>query len=59
MSQFWYDDETALYLAREALRIAQPEGKIALISCPTLYKTLKAEAPECDGNYQCINNSAV
>ncbi|GFG37590.1 hypothetical protein Cfor_12677 [Coptotermes formosanus] len=44
LSQFWYDDETAEYLSREALKAAGPTGKIALISCPTLYKNLKSEA---------------
>ncbi|CAN7989229.1 unnamed protein product, partial [Ixodes hexagonus] len=40
LSQFWYSDETALTLAREALRAAEG-GKIVCISCPTLYQKLK------------------
>ncbi|KDR18927.1 EEF1A lysine methyltransferase 1 isoform X1 [Zootermopsis nevadensis] len=44
LSQFWYDDETAAYLSREALSAAGPAGRIALVSCPTLYKKLKPEA---------------
>jgi hypothetical protein len=44
LSQFWYDDKTAAYLSREALRASGPTGKIALVSCPTLYKKLKSEA---------------
>lgn len=47
LSQFWYDDETATYLAREALRVTEQGGKIALVSCPTLYRKLKKEAPDC------------
>jgi hypothetical protein len=50
LSQFWYDDETAAYLSRKALRAAGPTGKIALISCPTLYKKLKSEAHNTQGN---------
>ncbi|PSN32513.1 EEF1A lysine methyltransferase 1 [Blattella germanica] len=45
LSQFWYDDETAAYLSSEALRLAGSNGKIALVSCPTLYKTLKSQSP--------------
>ncbi|KAJ9592691.1 hypothetical protein L9F63_015635 [Diploptera punctata] len=45
LSQFWYDDETAKYLTKEALRATEHGGKIALISCPTLYKTLKTDSP--------------
>ncbi|XP_059468475.1 EEF1A lysine methyltransferase 1 [Neocloeon triangulifer] len=41
LSQFWYDDETADRLAKEVLKAAGPEGKIALVSCPTLYTRLK------------------
>jgi hypothetical protein len=44
LSQFWYDDETAEYLSREARRASGPTGKIALVSCPTLYNKLKSEA---------------
>lgn len=41
LSQFWYTDETALSLAKEALRLAGEDGKIVCISCPTLYRKLK------------------
>jgi hypothetical protein len=51
LSQFWYDDETAEYLSREALKAAGPTGKIALISCPTLYKNLKSEAHNNQGKW--------
>jgi hypothetical protein len=49
LSQFWYDDETAAYLSREALRASGPTGKIALVSCPTLYKKLKSESDSNQG----------
>ncbi|KAI9558977.1 hypothetical protein GHT06_015766 [Daphnia sinensis] len=45
LSQFWYDDHTSAVLAKEALRLAGPEGKIACISCPTLYKELRKLKP--------------
>ncbi|KAL1467861.1 hypothetical protein MTO96_025939 [Rhipicephalus appendiculatus] len=41
LSQFWYSDETATALAKEALRAAGPGGAIACISCPTLYAKLR------------------
>ncbi|KAJ1521340.1 hypothetical protein ONE63_003016 [Megalurothrips usitatus] len=48
LSQFWYDDHTASTLAKEALRCAGDKGRIALVSCPTLYKPLlRLKGPEC------------
>jgi len=48
LSQFWYTESTALALAREALAAAGDGGRIACVSCPTLYKavvdTLNKEA---------------
>ncbi|KAB7498832.1 Protein-lysine N-methyltransferase n6amt2 [Armadillidium nasatum] len=41
MSQFWYSEETADALAKECLRVIEDEGKIACISCPTLYRSIK------------------
>lgn len=50
LSQFWYTESTALALAREALAAAGDGGRIACVSCPTLYKavvdTLNKEAAE-------------
>merc|ERR1719159_344644 len=48
LSQFWYTESTALALAREAFAAAGDGGRIACVSCPTLYKavvdTLNKEA---------------
>ncbi|XP_044256592.1 EEF1A lysine methyltransferase 1 [Tribolium madens] len=41
LSQFWYDDKTTENLVNVALKEVGPEGKIALVSCPTLYKKMK------------------
>lgn len=43
LSQFWYDDKTIEALVRGALNSTSANGKIALISCPTLYSKLKKE----------------
>ncbi|GLG99395.1 Protein-lysine N-methyltransferase CG9154, partial [Gryllus bimaculatus] len=45
LSQFWYSEETASALASEAIRVTENRGKIALISCPTLYPKLKSLSP--------------
>ncbi|XP_065349746.1 EEF1A lysine methyltransferase 1 [Cloeon dipterum] len=45
LSQFWYDDETADRLAQEVLTAAGPEGKIALVSCPTLFTRIRKANP--------------
>nr|CAD7256007.1 unnamed protein product [Timema shepardi] len=50
LSQFWYDDETANCLAKEACRVAGGHGSIALISCPSLYKVIKKQKPHSQGN---------
>lgn len=57
LSQFWYDDKTTEYLSREACRAAGPTGKIALISCPTLYKSLKSDAHNNQG--KCHNGTSI
>lgn len=41
LSQFWYDDATTEKLVEIALKSVEHKGKIALISCPTLYKGMK------------------
>ena len=43
LSQFWYDDKTIQAFVRGALNSTPANGKIALISCPTLYSKLKKE----------------
>lgn len=46
LSQFWYDDKTTEAFVRGALNSTSVNGKIALISCPTLYSKLKKESGE-------------
>ncbi|KAI4503957.1 hypothetical protein M0802_001360 [Mischocyttarus mexicanus] len=41
LSQFWYDDDTANTIAKGAVKSTPENGKIALISCPTLYVPLQ------------------
>uniref|UniRef100_A0A6J0UAQ4 EEF1A lysine methyltransferase 1 n=1 Tax=Pogona vitticeps TaxID=103695 RepID=A0A6J0UAQ4_9SAUR len=43
LSQFWYDDETAHWLANEAIRAAGRGGRIACISAPSVYQKLKEQ----------------
>ena len=48
LSQFWYDDKTALDLANEVIRIAEAKGKfssIACVSCPTLFIAIRQQFP--------------
>merc|ERR1719443_1096527 len=40
LSQFWYTESTAIALAKEALAAAGENGRVACVSCPTLYKAL-------------------
>jgi len=40
LSQFWYTESTAAALAKEALRAAGDGGRVACVSCPTLYKAI-------------------
>lgn len=47
LSQFWYNEETAITLAKLAIKIAGDSGSIALISCPTVYKYIKKEDSNC------------
>ncbi|XP_074841415.1 EEF1A lysine methyltransferase 1 [Carettochelys insculpta] len=43
LSQFWYDDETALCLANEAILAAGRGGRIACVSSPSVYQKLKEQ----------------
>jgi hypothetical protein len=38
MSQFWYDEETSVYLAEVVKRLAGANGKVACISCPSVFR---------------------
>lgn len=49
MSQFWYDDETTRQLVDIILKATLPNSRIALISCPTLYKDLKKACSQNEG----------
>ncbi|KAL0280910.1 UNVERIFIED_CONTAM: hypothetical protein PYX00_002064 [Menopon gallinae] len=42
LSQFWYDDDTIHQLSRSAVSKCDVGSKIALISCPSLYRTIKS-----------------
>lgn len=44
LSQFWYDDNTIDILVKIALNAVNNSGKIALVSCPSLYKKMKQAA---------------
>ncbi|CAG9864595.1 unnamed protein product [Phyllotreta striolata] len=44
LSQFWYNNNTIETLVKIAVKSVGPQGKIALISCPSLYKKLREEA---------------
>ncbi|KAM9320438.1 EEF1A lysine methyltransferase 1 [Gastrophryne carolinensis] len=44
LSQFWYDDETALNLAREAIAASGKNKRIACVSAPSIYQKLKGLA---------------
>ncbi|KAL6268826.1 hypothetical protein P5V15_001950 [Pogonomyrmex californicus] len=46
LSQFWYNDETIEAFVKGALNSTPVNGKIALVSCPTLYAKLKKECDE-------------
>lgn len=41
LSQFWYDESTISILSNIATELVQAGGKIALVSCPSLYKKIK------------------
>lgn len=49
LSQFWYNEETAERLAKEALQIAGTNGRIACVSAPTAYKKIRhLKSETCD-----------
>ncbi|XP_074159794.1 EEF1A lysine methyltransferase 1 isoform X2 [Sminthopsis crassicaudata] len=41
LSQFWYNEETALRLATEAIMAAGKSGRIACVSAPSVYQKLR------------------
>ncbi|XP_016059032.1 PREDICTED: protein-lysine N-methyltransferase N6AMT2 isoform X2 [Miniopterus natalensis] len=41
LSQFWYNQETALRLAKEAIAVAGEGGRIACVSTPSVYQKLR------------------
>jgi len=45
LSQFWYDENTCDRIVECVHKIIGSNGSVALISCPTLYKTFKAKSP--------------
>ncbi|XP_014611329.1 PREDICTED: protein-lysine N-methyltransferase n6amt2 [Polistes canadensis] len=46
LSQFWYDENTTNTIVKGALKSTPVNGKIALISCPTVYIPLKKMCEE-------------
>lgn len=42
LSQFWYDENTIQHLSSSALSKCEFGSKIGLISCPSLYRTIKS-----------------
>ncbi|KAI5633739.1 putative n6-adenine methyltransferase domain-containing protein [Phthorimaea operculella] len=46
LSQFWYDEATVNSLVRVVDRIVPDGGKVALISCPTLFVPVKRQIGE-------------
>eukprot|EP01098_Paradermamoeba_levis_P008093 TRINITY_DN3365_c0_g1_i1.p1 TRINITY_DN3365_c0_g1~~TRINITY_DN3365_c0_g1_i1.p1 ORF type:complete len:222 (-),score=55.16 TRINITY_DN3365_c0_g1_i1:207-872(-) len=45
LSQFWYSDETSEKISKEVLSVC-PEGKIACLCTPTLFRHLHTHYPE-------------
>ena len=45
LSQFWYDDATSDALARECVRAAGEGGRVACVSCPSLFFALRRLFP--------------
>mmetsp|Transcript_2308 Transcript_2308/g.3221 ORF Transcript_2308/g.3221 Transcript_2308/m.3221 type:complete len:233 (+) Transcript_2308:126-824(+) len=48
MSQFWYDEQTAKRLAEELISKCPNEGRIAIISAPSVMHAMKEISPEQD-----------
>nr|XP_032833481.1 EEF1A lysine methyltransferase 1 [Petromyzon marinus]XP_032833483.1 EEF1A lysine methyltransferase 1 [Petromyzon marinus] len=40
LSQFWYTEETATALAREAVEAAGPQGRVACVCAPSVFRAL-------------------
>ena len=51
LSQFWYDNETIDKLTKGAINSTENTGKIALVSCPTLYKSIKKNCGDREGKF--------
>jgi len=45
LSQFWYDEKTCDRIVECVHKTIGSNGTVALISCPTLYKTFKKKSP--------------
>lgn len=48
--QFWYTEDTASTVAREAVEAAGPSGRIACIACPSLFRQLRAKYPDANAH---------
>ncbi|XP_072382521.1 EEF1A lysine methyltransferase 1 [Diabrotica undecimpunctata] len=48
LSQFWYNQDTIDSLVKLTLKSVGDNAKIALISCPSLYKTMKKVGKGCE-----------
>lgn len=48
LSQFWYDERTALELSEEVARLASglADAAVACVACPTLYAYLRKSSPD-------------
>jgi len=46
LSQFWYSRDTALTLARVCAKVVGPQGRVACVSAPTLFKAIKEHEPD-------------
>ncbi|KAG8185855.1 hypothetical protein JTE90_004397 [Oedothorax gibbosus] len=51
LSQFWYNTETSVTLARSALECVGETGRIACVSCPSIYNQLRQFTSESSENY--------
>lgn len=38
LSQFWYEETTSRKLAEEVLAQAGPNGRVACVSCPSIFR---------------------
>eukprot|EP00033_Pygsuia_biforma_P001595 GCRY01001796.1.p1 GENE.GCRY01001796.1~~GCRY01001796.1.p1 ORF type:complete len:220 (-),score=8.73 GCRY01001796.1:463-1122(-) len=65
LSQFWYDENTGIRLAKEAIRVANG-GAIACLSCPSVFQALLSLKPpnafyvfEIDNRFDCYGDQFV